>query len=253
MKYTLSAHPAGILPLPGWECFFGVNDQNFYPAVFYIWVIRGDGCIGIVDTGLPLDGGERAQLIAACQSVDERCTFQDLVPIDQVLAAENLNPEDIDFVAITQPITYSTGGLVEKIFPRAEVFISNAGVQEFLLDPVGHPPRAFYFGEETWMFIHRLLIQDRLKLVDRPTEIRPGIIFETTGGHHPGSAGLRIATEDGIVGILETAFFQRNLDEIIPIGIAEDVAACRRAIKNYKANCDVVVPSHEPKNQQNYK
>ena len=84
--------------------------------------------------------------------------------------------------------------------------------------------------------------------MDEITEILPGILFETTGGHHPGSAALRIDTSKGKVGILETAFLQKNIDEILPIGIAENVALCRKAIKRFRNLCDIVVADHEPAN-----
>ena len=84
-------------------------------------------------------------------------------------------------------------------------------------------------------------------MVDAPTEVVPGVVFETTGGHHPGSAGVRVRTrEEGVVGILETAFLQENVAAEIPIGIAEHVAECRRAIKTWKRTCDVVLADHDP-------
>ena len=247
-EYTLKAVPIASLPLPGWECFFGQNDTKFYDAIFYVWIVRNDGVVGLIDTGLPLSKPDQKTLIDASKSVDERCVFSDIVPLDRVLDEEGISVEEIDFVAITQPITYHTGGLVSSLFPKARVFISRAGFFEFLTENVGHPPRQFYFTESSWSFLYRLLLENRICLVDEITEILPGILFETTGGHHPGSAGLRIDTSKGKVGILETAFFQKNIDEILPIGIAEDVALCRKAIKRFRNLCDIVVADHEPAN-----
>ena len=62
---------------------------------------------------------------------------------------------------------------------------------ELLLDNPGHPPRGFYFTEDSWQFLRKLLVEDRIQSVDKPTEVVPGIVFETTGGHHPGSAGKK--------------------------------------------------------------
>ena len=94
--------------------------------------------------------------------------------------------------------------------------------------------------------------EDRLTLTDKPVEVRPGIVFETTGGHHPGSGAVRVQTADGVVGILETAFLQRNVDEVRPVGVAENVAACRQAIRRYKEECDVVVAIHDPSNAERF-
>jgi hypothetical protein len=55
-----------------------------------------------------------------------------------------------------------------------------------------------------------------------------------------------------LVGILETAFLKRNVDEELPIGVAEDAAACRRAIQRYKRICDIVAADHEPSLAQRF-
>lgn len=253
MTYKLKACPIGTVPVPGWECFFGRNDTTLHDLTFYVWIVRGGGRVGLIDAGLPIEPEDLRLLDVANQKVDKRCVYSDVVLLGDLLKHERLRPADIDFVAITQPITYHTGGLLPQFFPRAQVWMSRAGVLEFLLDNVGHPPRGFYFTPATWVFLRQLLVEDRLHLVDAETEIAPGIIFETTGGHHPGSAALRIPTKKGVVGILETAFLQANIDNAQPIGVAEDAAACRRAIKRYKTICDIVVADHEPANARRFR
>jgi len=246
--YQLTACPVGTMPVPGWECFFARNDTALYDLTFYVWLVRGDHTLGLVDAGLPPGEDDMAMLDKANQQVDERCVYRDVSTLDEVLERQGVRPEAIDFVAITQPITYHTGSLLPQFFPRAEVYISRAGVFELLLEKVNHPPRQFYFTRDSWQFIYDLLLEDRLRLVDDPTEIAPGVWFETTGGHHPGSAAVRVPTDAGVVGLLETAFLQRNVDDELPIGVAESVAECRRAIRRYKGICDTVVAIHEPEN-----
>ena len=220
--------------------------MTFHDLSFYVWIVRGDGRLGLIDTGLPLDEASRNRLIEACKTVAPECQMSDVKTLDALLQEERIDPSDIDFVAITQPISYHTGGLVPSLLPRAQVYVSRAGVLEMLLDCPGHPPRSEYFTEDGWVFLRQLLIENRLHLVDEPTEMAPGLVFETTGGHHPGSAAVTVQTNDGLVGILETAFLQRNIDDELPIGIAENVSACREAIRRYKKTCDLVLPDHEP-------
>ncbi|TAM83340.1 MAG: hypothetical protein EPN47_04310 [Acidobacteria bacterium] len=234
------------LPVPGWECFFGRHDVEFLNLAFYIWIVRGNGHTGLVDTGLPVDEAERRRLIEGCQIVDKRCVFANIVTLDRFFQEHRLSPQSIDFVLLTQTITYNSGGLLQQFFPRAQVYISRAGVTELLLESPGHPPRDLYFTEATWTFMRTLLIENRLHLVDETTEVVPGLTFETTGGHHPGSAGVCVETAQGRVGILETAFLKENVDLDLPVGIAEDASLCREVIRRYKRECDVVLAGHDP-------
>jgi glyoxylase-like metal-dependent hydrolase (beta-lactamase superfamily II) len=208
--------------------------------------------LGLVDTGLPLDPGARARLDEASRRLDERHTFSGVRTLTRVLDEYRIRGEDVDFVAITQTITYHTGGLEAAVLPRAQVYLSRAGLHEMLGEPPGHPASEHYFTEASWSSIRRFVIDGRLHCVDEPTVIVPGIEFETTGGHHPGSAGLRIATQEGMTGLLETAFLDRNVAEGRPVGIAENAAACRSAIQRYRHECDQVVALHDPANAERF-
>jgi len=246
--YSLHAIPIATLPAPGWELFFGRNDNEFYDLNFYVWVVTDGVTLGLIDTGLPLDGVALATLNEANSKLDERHIFSGVRTVTQVLDEYAIAPQDVDFVAITQTMSYHTGGLDAAVFPRAHVYLSRAGIHELLGEPPGHPAPEHYFTEATWASLRQFVIEGRLHCVDEPTLISPGIQFETTGGHHPGSAALKITTEQGVIGLLETAFVQRNVEEGLPIGIAEDAALCRRVIKRYKSECDQVIALHDPAN-----
>jgi glyoxylase-like metal-dependent hydrolase (beta-lactamase superfamily II) len=244
--YELQACQIATMPIPGWEVFFARNDVQMYRLSYYVWIVKGNGITGLIDTGLPIDDAERRRLGEVVRGVDPQCVFSDVVLLHQLLQDHNLMPEAIDFVLLTQAITYHSGGLLRELMPRARVYISRAGMMEFLLETPGHPPRDIYFTEAGWAFLRDRLINDRLHLVDAPTEVTPGLVYETTDGHHPGSAGVRVKTSLGMVGILETAFLQGNIDETHPVGVAENVAMCREAIRRYKRECDLVLADHDP-------
>jgi glyoxylase-like metal-dependent hydrolase (beta-lactamase superfamily II) len=245
MNYSLRAYPLAEQLLPGWACVFGVNDTNLQRIVFYTWIARAEGRTILIDAGPPPDEKEFQVLATACQRVGPECVFRRLNSLHAVLSESGVRPEAIDYLLITQPITYHSGGLVPEYFPKAKVYMSRAGFLEYLLDNPGHPPRNCYFTETTWRFIHQLINEDRLRLVDDPTEVAEGVSFETTGGHHPGSAAVTLTTARGTVGILETAFVECNIEQERPVGVAEDVAVCRRAIRRYKADCDLLLAIHD--------
>lgn len=244
--FDIRSFRVGTLPAPRWEVLFGENDTTLVPLDFSVWLLCSAEHIGIIDTGLPLDPADRAALDRANQGVHPEAIFQEPRTLADAYAAFGITPEEVDFALVTQTVTYSTGGLNRDLLPRAEVYIARAGVLEFLDGAPGHPAPEFYFTTDAWSALRTFGIEGRLHLVDERTEVVPGVVFEATGGHHPGSAGVIVQTEIGSVGILETAFTQENLDQRRPIGIAEDVATCRRVIERYLAECDLVIPIHEP-------
>ena len=243
--YRVTAYPVAKLPVPGWECFFARNDTSFRDLIFYVWVIRDDDRIVLVDTGPPSDDDDFRRLKEACQGVDPRSEMKRLLSVDAVLEQEGITAEQIDVLLITQTITYHSGCLLPQYFPRAKVYLSRQGMMELLLESVGHPPRDLYFTSASWTFLWSLLRENRLFFIDEPVAVLPDLFFETTGGHHPGSAAVTVKTAEGTVAILETAFLKENIDEEMPIGVAEDAAVCRRVIKRFKQQCDLVLAAHD--------
>lgn len=245
-SWTIKPLALATLPAPGWECVMGRNETTLQPLTFWVWILRSEGRIALIDAGLP-EAADLAALDAANQSLAPECVFTQKTTLAEALQGEGIAPEDIDFLLLSQFITYSTGGLCREFFPRAHVYAAYAGMEEFLTETPGHPPREFYLTGRSWAYVRELLIENRLSLVRGAVEVSPGLIYEPTGGHHPGSAGIRIQTTRGVVGILETAFVQENIDKEIPIGIAENASLCREVIRRYKRECDIVVAGHEEK------
>jgi glyoxylase-like metal-dependent hydrolase (beta-lactamase superfamily II) len=245
MKYTICAFPIAELPVPGWECFFGTHDCTFHALIFYVWIVVGNGKTIVIDSGPPFEEADMQSLVRACQTIDQRSILRRLRKLDDIYREAGIRADDVDYLLITQPITYHTGGLHADSFPNAKVCISRAGFFEFLLDNPGHPPRSEYFTETTWNYLRTLLINNKLVLPDSPVEIEPGLLYEPTGGHHPGSAAVRVKTARGSVGILETAFLKKNIESCIPIGVAENTAICRQTIRRYVEECDLVLAAHD--------
>lgn len=239
--FMLHALPAGTLPVASSFAFFGSSDSALVDLGFYVWLVTDGSTIGLVDTGLPLEATE----LDALRASDP---FHSVRLLPELLNEAGLSGADVDFVAITQTVTYHTGGIDAGLLPNARFYLALAGVAEMLGEPPGHPGTALYFTQRGWDSMRRLAIEDRLRCVDGPVEIVPGVVFETTGGHHPGSAAVRVQTSAGTTGLLETAFLQANLDRLHPIGICEDVARCRATIRRYLRECDEVVAIHEPAN-----
>lgn len=245
--FRICALPAGTLPTPTWATTFGANDTELIDLGFYVWIVTDGAVTGLVDLGLPLDEADLMALSATNRNFAAD-GFGNIRLLPDLLGQAGVAATDIDFVLVTQTISYHSGGLDARLLPNATFFLSAAGVREMLEDAPGHPPVEFYFTDRAWSSLRQLAIEGRLRLVDSLTEVAPGVTFETTGGHHPGSAAVRITTKDGVVGLVETSFLQADLDRGVPIGIAEDVAACRRTIQRYARECWQAVAIHDPAN-----
>lgn len=243
--WTIKPVAIATLPVPGWECVFGRNNCEMRDLIFWIWILKNGEQTGLIDTGCPA-GADLAALNAANATLDARSVFTVHRSLEEVFAEKNITPESVDFVLISQLITYCTGGLNARNFPKAKVWCVWDGMKEFLTETPGHPPREFYLTAESWSYFRELLMEKRLFFAQGQTQVAAGVTYEPTGGHHPGSAGVRVRTAQGLIGILETAFVQENIDLETPIGIAEDAAKCRETIRTYKKECDLVLAGHEP-------
>lgn len=248
MIHRLRAERAALLPAPGWALVLGDNDATLHDLHFYVWVVTDGETVGLIDAGPPLDPADTAALGATNAGFGDDVGFREVRTLPVILGELGIAPADVSFVAITQTVTYHSGGIDAGLLPNATFYLARAGVLELLVDPPGHPAPEFYFTAGSWASLRTLAIEGRLRLVAESAQIVPGVEFEVTGGHHPGSAAVLVQTAAGLVAVLETAFVQRNLDTGSPIGIAEDAAAARRAMQRMSERADVVVAIHDPAN-----
>ncbi|GAB2822418.1 hypothetical protein GCM10027022_11080 [Alpinimonas psychrophila] len=251
-EYVIRAELAGVLPTPGWAVMLGEDDPSLQDLYFYVWVISNGTTTGLIDAGLPLDDTETAALGATNQAFGDDGGFRSVRTLPQILDEVGVRAEDVSFVAITQTVTYHSGGIDSALLPNAHFYLARAGVEEFLSGGSGHPAPEFYFTASSWASLRTLAIEGRLHLIDSSAPVAPGIQFEVTGGHHPGSAALIVNTPEGLVGVLETAFVKRNLETGRPIGIAEDIAAARAAMLSFQGRFAKVVAIHDPDNVRDF-
>jgi hypothetical protein len=99
-----------------------------------------------------------------------------------------------------------------------------------------------YVFEEAW---------DRVRLVE-DQQIVDGVSVRWTGAHHRSSMSVMLKTRDGTVAITDSAFTFRNLDENIPIGIAENIFECYDAYDFLKKSSKIVIPAYDPENMRRF-
>jgi glyoxylase-like metal-dependent hydrolase (beta-lactamase superfamily II) len=226
--------------------FFKWARLSFYSFLFD----STDGYI-LMNTGLVRDLDVSNKFLREWAGSD-RCKFsvKDGERIEQHLKRINLTPEDISRLIVTPVQDYTVGNL--DIFHNARIYFSRRGWHEDVVNP---KPPPFVVRELILpKYIREYLFEDawnRIELVENQ-EIVDGLGVRWTGGHHRSSMAVVARLKDKVVGITDSAFTQRNIQENIPIGIAENIHECMEAYDYLRRTCDIVIPEYDPENIARY-
>lgn len=231
---TWSIRPIALhrVLVPGPEVLFQRAFTETIELVIYAFVLRSGAHTVLVDTGLPADHAgldadvrRRKGAHSGFSDEGERLATR--------LAAAGIAPGAI---LLTSLGPYATGGLAE--LRPVEVHVSARGLDN-LRSPeepaLSHPPGA--------------LVRDGLAqaiAVSGRREIRPGLVFEEAGVHHPASAAVLVHTQQGRVAIADPVFHRRNLLEGIALGAAEFAAGWHALVRRLARECDFILPIHDP-------
>ena len=238
--------------VPGPEVFWMRDFDKWVKLVFYSLVVNTDDGYLLVNTGLVKDLNLRNKFLREWAGSD-RCKFSvsENERIENVLKRIRISPDDIAHIIITPVQDYTVGGL--DLFKKAKIYFSKKGWFEDVVNPRPSPflnrdiylPRYVrsYLFEEAWNRI--FLVEDQ--------EVVDGVSVKWTGGHHRSSMAVILKTKEGIICYTDVAFTMRNLEENIPIGIAEDIYECLNAYEYLrKINCKVI-PAYDPENLSRYR
>jgi N-acyl homoserine lactone hydrolase len=192
------------------------------------WLIKSPQGNILVDTGAYAED-MRAYWHDAAETV-QTC--------EQALAKENLKPEDIDILILTQ--LHFDHALNARLFKNATVYVQKKEY-DFMNNP--HPMMAGLYNPE---FIEGL----KLEIIDGEKEIVPGVEVIPVPGHTVGTQAVAVNTAKGLAVI--TGFccisdiFDVPGDAVIPPGIHVDALAAFDSAAKIKKLADIIVPIHDP-------
>lgn len=239
--------------VPGPEVYWMREFDKWVRLSFYSLIIDTDDGYVLVGTGLVRDLTLRNKFLREWAGSDRcRFTVSEEEKIENVLRRIGIRPDDVAHVVITPVQDYTVGNI--DLFKRAKIYFSRRGWFEDVVNPRPSPflnrdiylPRYVreYLFEEAWGRI--VLLEDEDKVVD-------GVRVKWTGCHHRSSMSILIETKDGVVSFTDAAFTMRNLEENIPIGIAEDIYECLSAYEYLRRVSKTIIPAYDPDNMVRFR
>jgi glyoxylase-like metal-dependent hydrolase (beta-lactamase superfamily II) len=207
---------------------------------YYMWLIRGNDKIVLVDTGFDLDLAHR--FMPEMRQVDEER------PLNQLKKLE-VDPEEVEIVILTHAHFDHLSPTLD-LFPNAELVLQR---KEMIASTApSHPWFTQFIVKES---IKKLIddYSSRLRLIEGDKEILPGLRVFWTGGHSPGHQSVAIDTREGRAIIAgDVVFTYRNLEEDIPVGLTTSVKECLLAMRRIREEGDIILPGHDPKVLKKY-
>jgi glyoxylase-like metal-dependent hydrolase (beta-lactamase superfamily II) len=241
--YTIKALHNNYIsfPVSGSAMYFQEKLDQQVEVFGYLWLIKGNGKIICVDSGLglpPNDTSDNKSQVLGNFTIDYG---KDTISL---LNQEGLASEDVDYLILTH-LHFDHCANV-RLFPRAEILISHRGWGKVMapdhpgMVPAGLFPRSVfaYLVQEAW---------DRVKLLPEEIEILPGLSVFWIGGHTPCSQAIKIATEKGTAIITgDTVFYFGNIEENIPVAYCTNLAECYLAMDRIRREATIILPNHDP-------
>ncbi len=221
--------------LPLSVCFDGISDPTPHPISYFIWVIRGQGRVIVVDTGFGRD-------IAAA-----RGRAWNFAPHDG-LRYLGVDPARVETVVMTH-LHYDHSGN-SAAYPNAQ-FLMQAGEMAFCTGPaMQDAAQAHHYAPENIAEFVGLLHAGRMHLMQDGDEIAPGITGHIITGHTDGQQVLRVQSDAGPVVLASDALhYYASIREgrafTVNTGPALKLAGYAR-LRGLAGGSDRIISGHDP-------
>jgi len=241
----------GEVPAP--EVYFMTDFDKWTRLSFYVFLIdSSDGYI-LLNTGLVRDLTKSNKFLKQWAGSDRcRLSVSDDQKMDQILKRCSLSEDDIAHVILSPVQDHTVGSL--DLFRTAKIYFSRMGWYQEVVNPHA---RQLVFDRDVALpaYIRSYLFEDawsRIRLVENE-EILEGLSVRWTGAHHRSSMSVVLKMKEKLIGITDAAFTWRNIEDNIPIGIAEDIHEALDAYEYLRKTCDNIIPAYDPENVIRFK
>lgn len=225
---------------------FLVDDGQFTPGSdmpmdFYLWVIRNDRHVLLVDTGFPEEMARRRK----------RTLFRDPV---EALADLGLEALDITDVVITH-MHYDHAGNLDR-FPHARIHLQEEELRFCAGPAMRHHVVRKPFEPVNVQTVVQGLFEGQLVLHRGQAEIIPGVTVHPVPGHTPGTQVVRVPTTRGWVVLASDAtHLWANIRLRSPFPILDHLTPMLDGYDRIEALADGddhIIPGHDPQVAQRF-
>jgi glyoxylase-like metal-dependent hydrolase (beta-lactamase superfamily II) len=221
---------------------YGVEDRAVAMGC-YFWLIRDGARVVLVDCGW-----NRDRALGPTGGRFDHVTLEQRDPVE-LLARLDVAPETVDHVIVSHMHIDHIGNL--DLFPNATVSVARAEL-DCWTGPYGQSPAlAHAVVRQDVEFVQQLADAGRVRIVDEPGEVLPGIAVAPVGGHSPGQMVIEIATGRGTVVLAsDAAHYHEELEHDWPFYVYTDLLAALRGYEMLRAKAGQpntwIVTGHDP-------
>ena len=211
-----------------------VHDGSM-PLDYFVWLVKSDSRIVLVDTGFNCAAGER------------RNRHTTIAP-DVALAKIGLQPSAITDVVVTH-LHYDHAGNLDK-FPNARFHIQEREMAYATGRCMCHTYLRHPFDVDPIIQMVRFVYSGRVEFHSGRSELFPGIELHWVGGHSDGLQIVRVKTARGhVVLASDAAHFYENMLRQNPFPLVYNVGDMIegwRTVSNLAAGNSCIIPGHDP-------
>ncbi len=205
------------------------------PMAYYIWVIRGDGRVVVVDCGFGAEvAARRGRTLLQTPS--------------EVLALLDVDPDVVPDLVLTHLHYDHVGNL--DVFGAARLHLQEPELHYAVGRHMRHPYLRAPFEVEDVVRLVRLNYAGRVHLHNGKVVLYPGITLFPAPGHSAGLQFVQVHTKRGMVVLAsDAAHFYENIESGRPFTITVSTAD---TLESYDRVCaaanspDHIIPGHDP-------
>lgn len=206
------------------------------PLDYFIWVIRGEGRLVVVDTGFGAEAAAKRNRTL-------------LHTPESLLARIGVDAAEVEHVILTH-LHYDHAGSLGA-FPKATFHLQDAEMAFATGRPICHACFRAPFELRDIQDMVARVYAGRVVFHDGDSSLAPGIDLFRIGGHTGGLQVVRVATARGPLVLASDAFhFNANRLRRSPFPIVFDVGAMMEGFLRCEALADrdesLLVPGHDP-------